>query len=120
MKVLFIHPNEKLTQIYKPYLINHFQIDSAHDGLVGLRKLKSSRPNVVISDFQLPYVSGLSLLKFMRASPDLVRTPFIFLTNYNDPSAALSFGANDWLDTRTSTPDMLIEKIYQHLKTYAL
>lgn len=120
MKVLFVHPDEKLAQVYRPYLLQHFQVDSATDGLSGLRRLKTFAPNLVVSDYQMPHVSGLAFLKFVRSSPEYNRTPFIFLTNYHDPNLALSSGASDWLDVKTSTPDLLVQKIYHHLKIHAI
>lgn len=114
--VLFIHPDQKLFQLYQPHLSQHFFLDSAQDGLRGLRKIKTNKPHLVVSDYQLPWLSGLSLLKFVRQNRRLAGMPFIFLTDHPSAHDALSFGANDWIVKKTAHPDMLIEKIYHHLK----
>lgn len=114
--VLFANADPKLIQLYHPYLTRHFFVDSANDGLTALRKLKLTRPNVIISDYQLPRLSGLGLLKFVRSQENLAATPFIFFTNRLNIREALSFAANDWLNLSLTTPDLLIEKIYYHLK----
>lgn len=115
-RILFVHPDQKLSQIYTRHMGQYFQIDSAFDGLAALRRLKLSRPNLVVSDYQLPLLSGISLLKFMRNNETYRALPFIFLTDHHDNSDALSFGANDWLEARATHPELLIEKIYQHIK----
>lgn len=115
-KVLFIHPDQKLIQLYRPLLAQHFLVDSTHDGLAGLRLIRINRPEVIISDYQLPKLSGLSLLKFVRQQPRLISTPFIFFSNHPDVESALACGANDWLRLKFTSPEMLVDKIYQHLK----
>ncbi len=113
--ILFIHPDVKLTRLYQPILTRHFVSDSAHDGLSGLRKIRLSKPGVVISDYHLPFLSGLALLKFVRSHHQLAMTPFIFLSDHPGVNQALGSGASDWLIPRESSPELLLNKIYQHL-----
>lgn len=114
--ILFIHPDVKLTRLYEPMLARHFAFDSAHDGLTGLRKIRLIQPRVIISDYQLPFLSGLALLRFVRRSPQLGSTPFIFFSDHHVVPDALSLGANDWINSSFSSPELLINKIYNHLK----
>lgn len=116
IKVLIVHPDQKITGIYQPKLAAHFSLDSASDGLTALRKLKLSSPNLIVSDFNLPLLSGTTLLKFIRSDSRFAHLPFLFLTDHTDPQHALSFGANDWLSLNQTTPNLLIERIYYHLK----
>jgi len=116
LKILFIHNDPKIIRIYEPHLLPHFSVDSAQNGLTALRKLRAAPPSLVLSDYHLPLLSGLSLLKFMRKNQKLALTPFIFLTNHPNVSDGLSFGANDWLNQAATHPDQVIEKIYHHLK----
>jgi|SRR3989344_550455 len=114
--LLFIHPDQKLVKIYESHLGRHFAFDSAHDGLSALRKIRLGPPHVIVSDFHLPYLSGLALLKFVRSTPFLAATPFIFLAGKGDIGQGLAFGANDWVNQMDSTPDFLLDKIAGHLK----
>lgn len=115
-QLLFIHTDPKLVKIYERHLGQHFVFDSAHDGLSGLRKIRNIKPSVIVSEFHLPFLSGLSLLKFVRQQPSLVSTPFIFLTPRGDVGRALEFGANDWIHLSEATPDLLLDKTWHHLK----
>ena len=117
MRVLFANPDQKLSQIYVEHMKNYFLVDSVFDGLSAVRKFNISPPHVIVSDYYLPLVSGISFLKFVRNNPELNATPFVFLSRHHDNAEALNFGANDWLDTRICNPDYLLDRIHHHLKT---
>lgn len=112
--VLFIHPDRKLVEIYRRHLAPHFSVDSAHDGLAGLRMIKLHRPRVIVSDADLPFMSGLALLEYVRSHPEIHATPFLFLTRSAMPPEALGLGATAWLDQREHGPDSLLDHLYLH------
>ena len=114
--IVFIHPNEKLLGIYRNKLSNYFSIDSASDGLSGLRLIKSRMPSLVISDYQMPKLSGVTILKHIRSHPTLSHIPYIFLSASHPDPECLGLGASDWLLVSESTPELLIRKCHQHLK----
>ena len=117
MRILFASPDQKLSQIYTRHIQSHFSVDSAFDGLTALRRLKLQRPHLVVSDYHLPILSGIALLRFIRTNQEFSMIPFIFLSNHHDNSLALGLGANDWLDTKSAQPEFLLDRIYHHLKT---
>lgn len=53
---------------------------TAKDGRDGLRILKSQPVSLVLSDWNMPVMSGLELLKAMREDPKLLGLPFIMIT----------------------------------------
>jgi CheY-like chemotaxis protein len=112
---LFIHPDQKLVGIYQRHLDPHFPVDSAHDGLTGLRMIKAHRPRVIVSDLHLPFMSGLALLQFVRSHPEMFSTPFLFLTDAPMPDEALGMGASAWLRQKEATPHELLS-LLQHLR----
>jgi CheY-like chemotaxis protein len=114
MSVLFIHPDQKLVGIYQRHLHPHFKVDSAHDGLSGLRMIKSHRPRIIVSDLNLPFMSGLALLDFVRSHPEMYATPFLFLTEAPMPEEALGLGATAWLKQKDHGPEQLLPHIMQH------
>jgi phosphoserine phosphatase RsbU/P len=112
--ILLIHPDQKLMGIYQRHLKPHFMVDSAHDGLTGLRMIKDRRPRVIVSDVNLPYMSGLALLSFVRNHPEMFATPFLFLTDAPMPEEALGLGASGWLTQSEHGPEQLLPHIFQH------
>jgi DNA-binding response OmpR family regulator len=115
-KLLFIHPDKKITDLYQEKLGKHFSFDSAQDGLSALRKLKIICPHVVVSEWGLPLLSGLGLLKAVRKSPQHEHIGFFFLSSDDFVQHALSHGANGWLNYRESSPDALADVLWKHLR----
>lgn len=116
VSLLFIHPDKKLSQLYAKHMSQHFVFDSAHDGLSGIRKIRQIKPNLIVSEYHLPMLSGASVLKFVRSHPQLHHIPFLFLTDHLDPSRGLSLGANDWLARESTHPQILTDKVFYHIK----
>ncbi|OGE87563.1 MAG: hypothetical protein A3J07_04985 [Candidatus Doudnabacteria bacterium RIFCSPLOWO2_02_FULL_49_13] len=114
--ILFIHSDPKIVKFYEPLLSRHFEFDSAIDGLSGLRKIRLKPPGAVVSDYHLAHLSGLALLKFIRSQGHLAAVPFIFFADHSNLESALNWGANDWIVPSSSSPEILLNKIYQHLK----
>lgn len=76
------------------------QTQEAADGEEGLRSLLTRPSRLVISDFNMPKLDGLSLLRSVRAHPPLKATPFILLTGRADMELvkrARQFGANNFI-----------------------
>ena len=116
LKIFFAHPDLKITSLYQDYLTQNFMVDSAHDGLSAIRQIRLIRPDIIVSDYALPLLSGLGVLKYVRGNASLSPVPFIFLTDHPDASLALSFGANDWLERGRTSPAQLTDRIIYHLK----
>lgn len=53
---------------------------SAANGLEALRLLESERVDFVLSEWNTPVMSGLDLLKIMRANPKMTHLPFLMIT----------------------------------------
>ncbi|MFA6016139.1 MAG: hybrid sensor histidine kinase/response regulator [Gallionellaceae bacterium] len=52
----------------------------ANNGAEAMRKLQNQRVDMVLSDWNMPIMSGLELLKAIRADEKLSRIPFIMIT----------------------------------------
>ncbi|HTL39708.1 MAG TPA: response regulator [Methylomirabilota bacterium] len=115
-KIFFAHQDPKITSLYEDSLVPYFTFDSAHDGLSAIRKIRLFQPDLIVSDYHLPLLSGLTILKYIRSHPTLYPIPFLFLTDHDDANTALNFGANEWIDRRTIAPPDLINRIFYHIK----
>jgi two-component system chemotaxis response regulator CheY len=75
-------------------------VREATDGEQGLRELAARPAHLVISDFNMPKLDGLGLLRAVRAFPPTKNTAFIMLTGRADielVSRARQFGVNNYL-----------------------
>lgn len=62
---------------------NGYQCLTAHNGRAALELIESSQPDLIISDYQMPGLNGMELLRFTR---DLsLTTPIIWVTAHASP-----------------------------------
>jgi two-component system chemotaxis response regulator CheY len=89
------------------------QTHEAVDGEEGLRQMLMRPIGLVISDFNMPKLDGLGLLRAVRAHPPIQKTAFIMLTGRADKELvqrAVQFGVNNYL-VKPFTVATLQEKI---------
>ena len=55
-------------------------VDEAEDGVAALSKLRSSNFDFVVSDWNMPNMTGLDLLKEIRADANLKHLPVLMVT----------------------------------------
>ena len=89
------------------------EFEEAADGEAGLRSLVAKPANLVISDFNMPKLDGLGLLRAVRTYPPTSKTAYIMLTGRGDADLvqrAVQFGVNNFL-VKPFTVATLREKI---------
>jgi CheY-like chemotaxis protein len=82
---------------------------------------KHPLPRVVLLDLKLPRMSGLDVLKWLRAEPGLRRLPVVVLTSSDedrDVRAAYDLGANSYVVKPASVSDL--ETVAATLRAYWL
>ncbi len=88
-------------------------VEAASNGEDGLRMVISRKTSLVISDFNMPGMDGIGLLRAIRAYPPIAKTPFIMLTGRADRELveqAVKYGVNNYL-VKPFTVQTLKEKI---------
>jgi two-component system, chemotaxis family, chemotaxis protein CheY len=88
-------------------------VDEASDGTAALRKLKERPFGLVISDWNMEPMSGLQLLRAVRAEPRLKDLPFVMVTAESRPeriAMASEAGANS-LVVKPFDANVLSERI---------
>src|ERR1700712_5636544 len=83
----------------------------ARDGVVGLALIKLKRPDLVLSDVQMPGMTGFELVAALRRDPNIATTPVILLTalqERSDMRQGMTAGADDYI-TKPFTPKELSE-----------
>ncbi len=93
-------------------------IVEAEDGVTALRTLKSQKIDLIISDWNMPNMTGLELLKAVRADEDLKATPFLMVTAealQDNVIAAVKAGVSNYI-VKPFTAEVLSEKIKKILE----
>src|SRR3984885_15747272 len=78
-----------------------FSVNVANDGREGLAAILKQRPNLVLCDVSMPFLSGFDVLEQLtEIAPDFGYMPFVFLTALTDRENELKgrqLGADDYV-----------------------
>ncbi|MEO5338610.1 MAG: response regulator [Magnetospirillum sp. WYHS-4] len=82
MNVLIVDDYKTMLRIIRNLLrqLNFVNIDEATDGSMALQKLRQGTFGLVISDWNMEPMTGIQLLREVRADPKLKHIPFIMVT----------------------------------------
>jgi two-component system chemotaxis response regulator CheY len=88
-------------------------VDDASDGASALAKLRARRFGLVISDWMMEPMSGIELLRQVRADPKLQALPFIMITaeNRKDRVAEAERAGADAYVVKPFNAEVLSERI---------
>ena len=71
-----------------------FEVESATDGHEALEVLSRIRPNIIITDLQMPKMSGAELIAALKDKLETVSIPIVILTSRQRRSVTGEHGAN--------------------------
>ncbi|KRD46658.1 two-component system sensor histidine kinase/response regulator [Acidovorax sp. Root275] len=94
------------------------RIESARNGAEALRLLKNQRFDVVLSDWNMPVMTGVELLQAMRADERLFAIPFVLITAEAERSRvqeAISMGVTSLL-LKPYSPKQLAQRLEKALQ----
>lgn len=92
-------------------------IFEAEDGLAGVNMLRAEKVDLIISDWNMPNMDGLELLRTIKDYPELASIPFIMITSESEKEKvdeAFKAGVNQYI-CKPFKPDYFKEKIQQTL-----
>ncbi len=87
------------------------EVRISRDGLDGLASALKSKPDVILSDVQMPKMDGWQLLRMIRSRPALAHVPFIFLTTLSgeeDRLRGYRLGVDDYLPKPFEPSELLV------------
>ena len=98
-KILFIENQSFSNQLIKDtLLLGGYELVVAESGRSGVRKAIELKPDLIISNIELPLLDGLSVLHLLRKNEELALTPTIFISEKNDAQEIrkmMTAGADD-------------------------
>lgn len=82
MPILVVDDFSTMRRIVKNCLkqLGFENITEAEDGSIALQKLQSNEFKFIVSDWNMPNMMGIDLLKAVRADPKLKAIPFLMVT----------------------------------------
>ncbi len=96
--------------------LNGFNAVSASDGKIALDLLATEKPDLILSDINMPEVDGFELCKAVKANPELAAIPFVVMSSNDDKvhmNRMIQYGAASYLVKPFNLNQlvMLIERI---------
>jgi two-component system chemotaxis response regulator CheY len=120
MKILIVDDSTAMRMIVKKTLrlagFERHDITEADDGAKALATIKTSKPDLVLSDWNMPNMTGLQLLETLTSEG--VKLTFGFITTETTPDMrAKAFGAGaKFLISKPFTPESFKEHLGPHIR----
>lgn len=120
-KILVVDDATFIRDMVKKQLRDHLpgvEIFDAVDGVRALVVLKHNPIDIILSDWEMPIMTGEELLRQVRASDQNAKTPFIMITSRGDRDhvvKAVQAGVSDYI-TKPFSAEELIRKVQKQLK----
>jgi two-component system chemotaxis response regulator CheY len=118
MKILLVDDSRTIRNIQKKALagIGIEDVTEAADGLEALACIKASRPDLMLVDWNMPNMDGITLVRKVRESDKTL--PMIMVTTEAEKTRvveALKAGVNNYV-VKPFTAETLAEKINQTME----
>jgi two-component system chemotaxis response regulator CheY len=117
MKILLIDDSKTMRNIQKSVLtqLGYTQLEEACDGRDALSKAPVFGPDLILCDWNMPNMDGLSFVKAFRQTNRT--TPIIMVTTESEKARvieAIKAGVNNYV-VKPFTPDLLSQRISETL-----
>ena len=114
IKILCVDDEPDILEILKYNLSNEgYQISTAKDGKIAVKKAKEIKPNLIIMDIMMPNMDGIQTCEILRSDESFNDTLIMFLTARGEDYsyvAAYEAGADDYV-TKPVKPKILLSKV---------
>jgi DNA-binding response OmpR family regulator len=97
-KILVVEDTSDTRELLRLYLTREgYDVIIAADGNEGLRKARTDRPDLIVTDITMPRMDGVTMIKEIRNEAGFSVTPIIAMTAYGKGFCedAIEAGATD-------------------------
>ncbi|RJP75910.1 MAG: response regulator [Desulfobacteraceae bacterium] len=120
IKILIVDDFATMRRILKNILkqLGFVNITEADDGTTALEQLKSGHFDLIISDWNMPKMTGLELLKTVRGMSDIKDIPFLMVTaeaQKQNVISAVQAGVSNYV-VKPFTAEQISDKLEKILK----
>ena len=117
-RIMVVYDDASMCQLIRAALESAgHRILEARDGVEAHMLALTKKVHLVITDVNMPKISGLELIKILRTMKSYATTPILILTNDGKDEniqKARELGASGWI-VKPFTPDQLIATVNQVL-----
>lgn len=121
-KVLIVDDFEESCQLMVEILSPEYECHYICQSEKALELIHSLKPNLIIMDYKMPYVTGVELCKIIKDIPPLRHIPVIFISGAvtsDERIETLESGGDDFL-SKPFHPKELALRVQKRLKNYAV
>lgn len=117
--ILVIDDEPNILNLVRAYLeAEGYTVQTANDGLAGLKLAQTLQPDLIVLDIMLPGLDGLELLQELRRNSNVYVMMLTAKSEETDKVVGLSLGADDYL-TKPFSPRELVARIKAALRRYS-
>ena len=91
--ILIADDNKDIREFLAKLLEKQFSVTTAIDGRACLDKASAAPPDCIVTDINMPHLSGVDTIKLLRRDPRLGEIPIIAMTAYGNWAAAKALEA---------------------------
>lgn len=115
MRVLIVDDSPTMRRIIANTLkkLGYDDVVEAGDGTEGLQCVNQGRPDLILTDWSMPYMDGCDFVRTLRTRPGMETIPVLMVTTHAERAhamQALQAAVDDYL-VKPFTPDTLREKL---------
>ncbi len=99
-KVLIVDDSHDMTEMLKDSLDSIYEVVTASDGAMALKKALDTKPDIILTDLMMPKMNGIELCRALKENQETVNIPIIILTAKHDLGVkleGLTIGADDYI-----------------------
>ena len=112
--VLVIDDDPTARELIEGYLVSAgFAVETAADGVSGLKKARALRPAAITLDLMMPDLDGWTVLAALRGEPELDHIPVIIVTIVDEMRRGIALGAAGYM-TKPIDRDRLVEVLSRY------
>ncbi|MBA2340654.1 MAG: response regulator [Pyrinomonadaceae bacterium] len=117
-RILVVEDDEVARELLRMTLERQgYAVTAAEDGLRGYDEALTTSPDLIITDVNMPAADGVHLIRRVRDTPELSRTPVLVTTGYGTGNATLSLAQGaDAYEPKPIDPKSLLSTVRRLLK----
>jgi signal transduction histidine kinase/CheY-like chemotaxis protein len=112
--ILLIDDDATARELIATYLVgNGFAVESASNGVDGLKKARELKPVAITLDILMPDIDGWTVLAALKGDPELTDIPVVIVTIVDEQRRGIALGAVGYL-TKPIDRERLVEILSRH------